>query len=288
MFIVCIIKDKKITSKITENDIVGNNNMSHNNDNKNDSHDVINAIVIIILTRVIKSIADVILMILALIKILSISILEIIMYIYVTLWSIIIFVLVFFRYIVSGNATQIDVYDITLHILTFIVNALKYVHSKSMMILIRTFILPIIDYLYPVFDIEKKFYQIISLNEKNLLILLDHSDFGCVDQPELTQQIWNNYVMYLSKLKENSNLERDMFDVMIIQQIEKINFDVSLGISNSDTDPKCITFAVFRKKLEKNFGDAIKTKYRCTKNVMFEGIFKDQGPYRRFRFYDTI
>lgn len=150
-------------------------------------------------------------------------------------------------------------------------NILKY--------MIRLFVIPIIDTLYPVIDLETKFDQIILEGPP---CLVPDSEI------ELTQERWNFYVLHLSRLSKDPKLDKDMFDILIMQKIDDINFEITMSISKSETEPKYITYALFRSKLLKILGDAIDIKYRHTTNRMFIGIFGDQGAYRRFKYHDVI
>lgn len=142
----------------------------------------------------------------------------------------------------------------------------------------RLIIIPIVDSLYPIFNIEKKFDQIIkSPSIEGQTIKFADPD----DEIELTQDKWNSYIMFLNK---SSTSSYDMFDILISQ----INFDMTVTINRTHTSPKHITYAIFYSKLKNVLGDAVDIQYRFTTNCLFVGIFRDQGPYRRFKYYDVI
>lgn len=142
----------------------------------------------------------------------------------------------------------------------------------------KTLIITFIDLFYPVFDLEKKFDQITLLDDD--YEIFENDDIG------LGQSEWNKYVLKLSKIKNNNKMERDMFDILIIQKIHEINFVITLAINRSKT--KRISYGVFKKKLSKILGNAVEIKYRLTTNPLFESIFKDNGPYRRFKYCDLM
>lgn len=177
-----------------------------------------------------------------------------------TIWIIVSFLIEIIFYILITPLMTLWLY---LNINRFIGSMIK--------ILIHLIVIPIVDSLYPVFTIEKKFDQIILMNPD--------------EESELTQDKWNSYVMYLNKSSSSSH---DMFDVLISQKIELINFDVTVAINRTNTEPRYLTFAAFYSKLKNIIGDAIDIRYRCAQNILFVGIFGDQGPYRKFRYYDVI
>ena len=128
-------------------------------------------------------------------------------------------------------------------------------------------LIQIINTLYPIHCIENKYNKITFNND-------------------LTQIHWNMYMMFL---KNSSNLSKssfDMFDILIQQNIEKINFDITVAITRSVD--KSLSFIIFYNKLKKILGDAIDIKYRYTTNICFKSIMNDDGPYRRFYLYDII
>lgn len=148
--------------------------------------------------------------------------------------------------------------------------------------IIQMMVIPVVESMYPVFNIEKKFDHIIkspSVTGQN--IKFADPD----DETEMTQERWNSYIMYLNG---SSPSTYDMFDILISQKIEKINFDITVAINRTSTVPRYLTYAAFYSKLKDVLGDAIDIQYRFTTNCMFVGIFGDQGPYRRFKYYDVI
>lgn len=177
-------------------------------------------------------------------------------------------------------------YDISTKIHIFFPVILKILFNRILMhilnFLIGVTIIPIVDLLYPIFDIEKKFDQI-----SNMIKIKSFDNF---QDNELTQEAWNNYIIYL-KIPNNDecNLIYDIFDVLIRQNIDRVNFVITISINRSDSIPKCITYATFYSKLKDIIGDAIDVQYRYTKNkIFFVGIFEDDSPYRRLRYYDII
>lgn len=167
-------------------------------------------------------------------------------------------------------------------VLKFIINILINVFTGSFtkyisQSIIHYTIIPIINILFPIVDIEKKFFDIINNNENDMY------------EPELTQEMWNEYIQYLQmKNTDTKKPTYDMFDQLIIQKMDQINFIITVTINRSDNDPRYISYLTFYSKLKDILGDAIDIKYRYTKNSLFVGIFGDEGPYRRFKYYDTI
>lgn len=112
----------------------------------------------------------------------------------------------------------------------FVVNCITkridayYFAIKCRNILIRTFVLPIADSLYPVFDIEK-IDSILDL-ERNI-----NPEFNAFEI-ELTQTAWNSYVVNIQSIPKD---RYDVFDLLISQKIEQINFTITLAINRSDT-----------------------------------------------------
>jgi hypothetical protein len=121
-----------------------------------------------------------------------------------------------------------------------------------------------INALYPIQCIKNK-YNKISFNN------------------ELTQTHWNMYMMFLKNSPKSSF---DMFDILIHQNMDKINFDITVAITRSED--KTLSYISFYNKLKKILGNAIDIKYRYTTNWCFVSILSDNGPYRRFRPYDII
>lgn len=155
---------------------------------------------------------------------------------------------------------------------------IKHYIRSIITILVRFLIIPVIETLYPVFDIELKFDQIHKLYKTNKGE--EYSDI------ELTQNMWNSYIMYLQKTDKS---KFDLFDILISQKIEQINFAITVAINRSDTNPRCISYGLFYNKLLHILGEAVNIRYRITKNkIFFVGIFGDDSPYRRFRYYDVI
>jgi hypothetical protein len=153
--------------------------------------------------------------------------------------------------------------------------------------IISFLILPVVETLYPVFDIEKKFDLILKLNKPKHLNNFNNSiNYEEYYDIELTQDVWNTYIMYLQKTDKS---KFDLFDILISQKIEQINFTVTLAINRSDIIPRCITYGDFYNKLLHILGEAINIRYRRTQNkLFFSGVFGDDSPYRRFKYYDVI
>lgn len=145
-------------------------------------------------------------------------------------------------------------------------------------------ILPIVDTCYPIFDIEKKFDMIVANKYKHVDDIDNSNNDDSNSSDDLTQEKWNNYIVYLNKI-DKSNY--DMFDIIITQKLQQINYDITIAI-NRASDSKSITYGMFYSKLFVLLGDSINIKYRYTTNSLFVGIFGDQGPYRKFKYYDII
>ncbi|VBB18943.1 hypothetical protein YASMINEVIRUS_1475, partial [Yasminevirus sp. GU-2018] len=149
-------------------------------------------------------------------------------------------------------------------------------------------VVPIAESLYPVYDIERKFDKIVRLNREFDLQSEQKYEVKCdlTASNELTQQAWNAYVISLQKIKKT---DYDMFDHIVSQQIDQVNFTITVAINRSNSTPRSIPFGMFYSKLFDMFGEAINTKYRYTTNkIFFVSIFKDEGPYRRLKYYDTF
>jgi hypothetical protein len=252
-------------------------------------------IILIIVNRIIKATIGTILTICTIITIIVSFIWDVGIYFLMLLLSVPLFTFSFFVYVTSGRILiknpetsdeLICIYRIVPYVAIISKKFLTYTLDFLLRNVVRIFIIPIIDIIYPIFDLEKKFEHILSFNKKNAFEL-SYDNFGCIDEVGLTQNTWNNYIVYLSQIKNNS-LTQDMFDKLIIQQIDKINFSISLAISRANNEPKNITYSVFYNKISKIIGDAAKIRYRQTKNFMFKGIFNDDGPYRCFKYYDII
>jgi len=148
------------------------------------------------------------------------------------------------------------------------VNILCIKHKVNLFhIIIQPLIYALIQFintLYPIHCIKNK-YDKISFNN------------------ELTQKQWNMYMLFL---KNSPTIYFDMFDILIHQNIDKINFDITVAITRSED--KTLPYISFYNKLKKSLGNAIDIKYRYTTNWCFTSILSDNGPYRRFRLYDII
>jgi len=155
--------------------------------------------------------------------------------------------------------------------------------------IVRYFVIyPIVDTIYPIFDIKTKFDSI-TANENtyykigNCIIKDDIFTHG-----ELTQDMWNRYLFELHKKEK---VEYDMFDIMIDQQFNHVNFWITLAINRACSTPRQIPYAVFYTELKNILGEAIDTKYRLVKSgnkLFFVGIFGDDGIYRKFKYFDTF
>lgn len=136
--------------------------------------------------------------------------------------------------------------------------------------LTKIFVIPVINDLYPIFDIERKFDKILNRYDDST--------------NDLTQADWNFYVL---SLKQTDNL--DFFDILISKKLDEINFNITVAINRSSGEPRSITFATFYSKLYEVLGEAINIKYRLTNNkVFFVGVLGDDSCYRKFRFCDDI
>lgn len=187
----------------------------------------------------------------------------------------------------------ISVFNGVLNIMSFIINTAQYVgvnlyHYTTtnryvvyiIKMLIWLIVIPIVDSLYPIFDIERKFDQIVRLYKIDKILKVNDYD------TELTQIAWNCYIIHLQKM---NRFEYDLFDILISQKIEQINLAITIAINRTDTSPRHITYGTFHSKLHSILGDAVNIRYRNIKNkTFFEGIFNDDSPYRRFKYYDVI
>lgn len=164
----------------------------------------------------------------------------------------------------------------------------KYM-MDMMNIFIHFVILPVIDSLYPICDLGRKFEHIIKLYKTDYCNDNNDETSDSDYDIELTQDIWNFYVLHLRNLDKSDKVKFDPFDILISQKIEQINTLISHAISKSDTKPKYITFTTFNSILFVILGDAVNIRYRSTHNkVFFVGIFGDDSPYRKFKWYDVI
>lgn len=264
------------------------NNIDKDRDN-NDSCEMICKITVIIFARFVKNVVHSVHTILVTVWLMTITFFDLLLHLLNTITSIFIFFLN--TIIISTTAIDLtrhnkNVSSIITWILCSIVLYVKNFFVIVMKLLIRAFVIPVIDNLYPVMDLETKFDVIVEVNIKTMINTGDN--FGCGDQTELTQNHWNNYVMHLSRLKADPKLKRDIFDVMIIQQIKQINIAMTFAIAKTTTRPRYITYHKFKKILTKILGDAVNIKYRSATGFLFVGIFRDDGPYRRFRYYDKF
>lgn len=147
---------------------------------------------------------------------------------------------------------------------------------------------PIVDTIYPIVDIKKKFDSITANDDTYYEFsncILKDDIFTC---GELTQDMWNRYLVELHK-KDKSDY--DMFDIMIDQQFNQVNFWITLAINRTDSSPRQIPYAIFYKELKNILGAAIDTKYRLVKSgnkFFFDGIFGDDGIYRKLKYFDTF
>jgi hypothetical protein len=138
-------------------------------------------------------------------------------------------------------------------------------------LIIHVCVIPIINTIFPINDIEKKY---------DIIVSSDNNPFY-----ELTQEKWNIYVYYLNIVDSNS---LDLFDMIIKNNINKVNFEITLAICKTSTSPKYITYSRFICILKKIFGNIVNTRYRFTNNICFISVFDDDSHYRRFRYYDII
>ena len=180
------------------------------------------------------------------------------------------------------------VYCILLKLYEYIINNKIIMHIIN--IFIGLMILPIVDALYPIFDIEKKFDQIVCCGETELTFgeinTIDKEEIEIDYDIELTQNIWLNYIRHLKTSDKNNY---DLFDTLINQKLTQINSTIINSINKSDAKPKYITFRTFYTILSVSLGDAVNIKYRNTSNkLLFVSIFGDDSPYRRFKYNDTI
>ena len=148
-------------------------------------------------------------------------------------------------------------------------------------------IFSIIDKVYPIVDIQVK-YSVICLGNKIL-----------------TVEYWDKYVEYLRDNKSNMNdklskrcidnlqnrYELDYFDILILPKIARINRKIKMRISESCHigSFRAIEYHEFYDILKSEIGDTIKFRYRYSKDsFFFISLLNDEGPYRKFRWCDSI
>jgi hypothetical protein len=163
------------------------------------------------------------------------------------------------------------------------VNYFKSIYWTFVEIIISISVIPIIDALYPVMDVHTK-YAIIckSINPSSM----SDENIACL---KLTIKMWDSYVSYVQDLNGG-----DYFDILIRQRLAKINRHIKMHITNNalKSDSR-INYVIYREFYQ-ILGDcldlkSIDLKYRYTfNNRYFESIFKDDGPYRRFRWCDKL
>ena len=119
-------------------------------------------------------------------------------------------------------------------------------------ILIKLFVLPLINKICPVVDIRTKYLRICRSN----------LDIG------LTIDRWDQYVEYLRHIgKEDCQdrqniIEADYFDLLIRQRLAKVNRIIKMTISSLKGATKRLSFDEFYSILEKEFGSTIEFKYK--------------------------
>lgn len=195
----------------------------------------------------------------------------------------------------------------------------NHIVQNTLDTMFRIFINPVLTYSMPIVDIVAKYdiivntyyneyqkcHENININmnmnmnmnnvysshvQSNINTHINNGDIFY--NRELTQDIWNQYMIYIQNRNRNKQYD-DIFDILIIQKLYRVNFETTIAIKTSNIydeyNIQCIQFSQFYSIMKNILGDAVDIRYRYTYNDMFfASIFNDKSPYRRFKIFDII